>query len=169
MTRVVRGGPQQGLPGEIVVSVGHGSDASGASIAVMLDDEGASRALADRLHEALSRLEGEPPSPPCVWVDGATEPDEAPRGLAGQLVIVRLRARAARALEALVGAIERAGAAGVQLSWPSTAALPVRLERAVFSVLEARRGARGAAPVVLSGCEAPCEALRWLVKERASR
>jgi hypothetical protein len=87
--------------------------------------------------------------------------------LGGAIAIVRVTARNARHLAALVAAARAAGALGVQLVWDGADPPRAAIEHHVFAALEHARATPGEPPVVLAITDQPAAALRFLIAHRA--
>ncbi|HEU4407143.1 MAG TPA: hypothetical protein VFS43_17875 [Polyangiaceae bacterium] len=142
-------------PGDLVVWVGSGRPPGPAEFAA-IDVRVARGALGPRLRRALRSAlaphQGPAPPPPARRLVAGSRRALARRAgeAAGALVVVRVTARNARHLAALVGAARDAGCAAVQLVWDGRSPPPELAEAGVFAALEAARAAPGRAPVVLT-------------------
>jgi hypothetical protein len=87
--------------------------------------------------------------------------------LDGAIAVVRVTARNARHLAALVAAARAAGALGVQLVWDGADPPRAAIEHHVFAALEHARATPGEPPVVLAATAQPAAALRFLIAHRA--
>lgn len=126
--------------------------------------EAADPALQDRLAQAIGALRlPKAPRYPAVVVRGADLGD-----LTGRIAIVPVRS--ARTLAALVDRVRAARPLGIQLVFDDRAldiTRATRLRAAIFAVLEAARGGRGA-PLVLARTRRPSLALRLAVSQKGA-
>lgn len=133
---------------------GEGPGAIHATFRLRVADADLAGRLATAIASHVSSERARPlPSPEVVRVtaNGAE--------VSGRVAVLPLAEIPPAALERLLGAVEGAGAAGIQLVWDGVEPPRAIAEAAVFAALEKRRGRKGV-PLVLAVDETPCEALR---------
>ncbi|MBS2020020.1 MAG: hypothetical protein JST00_44575 [Deltaproteobacteria bacterium] len=89
-----------------------------------------------------------------------------PTGLEGAIAVMRVTAKGARRLPALVESVRANGVAGVQIVWDGATPPREEVEPYVFAILERARATPKDPPVVLARTEEPARALRILVSRR---
>ncbi len=131
--------------------------------------------LAQRIEDAIgasldAARAAYPPSPRrTVRLRTRRRLEQLGASIEGRLVIVRVTAKNARRLPALVEDIRASRPCGVQLVWDGVEPARDLVEKDIFAVLERARSTPAGPPVVLARTDAPAEALLTLIswKERS--
>lgn len=153
-------------PGSLVVSLTPVTTLPVAEVRVVVADPALQARIEGHLLAALASAR-QAPAPVRVWKLSTTRRAHAlgPR-LAGSLVVIRALPERPGRLSRLVALAEGYGAAGIQLACAPP--LPARLEKAVFHLLESRRGRPGLTPLLVAPSDAPVEVLRRTIEARGA-
>lgn len=144
-------------PGALLIALGTSPGVPAAELRIDVADPALRARIEAKLRAALAPAEARPACPPLWKLSTAGRARKLGARLQGALVVVRgAEARPGR-LRRLVALVEALGAAGIQVVCP--AAMREPLERAVFRLLEERRGQAGRPPLVLATTEHPVEVL----------
>ena len=113
--------------------------------------------LAERLATAIASRVSSERARPLPWPEVVRVTANG-ADVSGRVAVLPLAGIPPTALERLLGTVESAGAAGIQLVWDGVNPPRAIAEAALFAALEKRRGRKGV-PLVLALDETPCEAL----------
>jgi hypothetical protein len=153
-------------PAGVVVEIRRGSGtarrggpAPCASVEIAVRDRGLGRELEREITSAVrAAIAAHPPFPcPSLCVRSKGELTRARGEVAGAIVVVPVDPGRVRALPSLLDAAETLGAAGIQLVVAARGKLPDTLVRALFPLLESRRGSAGRCPILLTRTDALAE------------